>query len=126
MGSARAPVVGSGLVPAWICRVSKLQFCGLLTGRSPLGQETPRRTTDLRPCRTAGADRPALPLEHLGRGRGRRAASPVLDAASREPAAILGRPPAPVSGGLRGSGHGIGSPVVSTGTSGSSGGQVQR
>src|SRR3954469_23506288 len=33
MGNARAPVVGSGLVPAWICRVSKLQLWGSVMRR---------------------------------------------------------------------------------------------
>src|SRR3954469_9409905 len=88
MGRARAPVVGSGLVPAWICRVSKLQLCGSVMRRL-LSSGEPAARGGLRPCGTTGAVRPALPLEHLRRSRGCRAASQVLVAASREPETIL-------------------------------------
>src|SRR3954468_19246793 len=96
MGSARAPVVGSGLVPAWICRVSKLQLWGSVMRRSPLDRETPRRAEG---SVLAGRRAPSgrlSPWEHLRRSRGCRAASQVLVTASREPAWILGRPPFPV------------------------------
>src|SRR3954464_2255871 len=93
MGGARAPVVGSGLVPAWICRVSKLQLWGSVMRRSPLDRETPRRAEG---SVLAGRRAPSgrlSPWEHLRRSRGCRAASQVLVTASREPAWILGRPP---------------------------------
>src|SRR4051794_17763975 len=57
--------------------------------RRLLSSGEPAARGELRPCRTTGAVRPALPLEHLRRSRGCRAASQVLVAASREPETIL-------------------------------------
>src|SRR4029450_2228955 len=53
MGSARAPVVGSGLVPAWICRVSKLQLWGVLMRRL-LSSRRARGAQEVRPCPRGG------------------------------------------------------------------------
>src|SRR3954452_5202883 len=54
MGSARAPVVGSGAAPAWICRVSKLQPFGSLMRQYLLGSPEHPRRGGLRPLPDGG------------------------------------------------------------------------
>src|SRR5271166_758774 len=79
MGTARAPVVGSGAAPAWIWRVSKPQSAMAVTPRvgrrsdlaaGSIHGDKPDQFSQLLPgAPAAGGQRPAQAQRSVGRGR---------------------------------------------------------